>query len=301
MVSVPAVQICGVSVLSKGRLVTTAEIFDEYWLERERLPSPAAVISELGRRKDKPDLFTFAQRVPDTEPAHAYYYELDNFAVLPLSTYEHWLQQQIPATTRRNIRASEKRGVTIRVCEYDDDYVRGISSIYNEAPIRAGRQFWHFGKDLEAVRRENGTYAARSTFLAAYCGGALIGYLKIVWDKHTAAIMQILSMTAFRDSRPNNALMAEAVRQCCLRGVEYLLYEKFDYGKKTGDSLTRFKQNNGFTRMDVPRYYVPLTTKGAVVLRAGLHRHLKERVPEWIAAPFRQLRTKWDERRAAPG
>ena len=109
--------------------------------------------------------------------------------MLPISTYEHWLQQQIPAATRRNIRASEKRGVTVRVCRYDEDYVKGISSIYNEAPVRAGRRFWHFGKDLESVRIENGTYAARSTFLAAYRGEEMVGYLKMVWDKRTAAIM----------------------------------------------------------------------------------------------------------------
>jgi hypothetical protein len=234
--------------------------------------------------------------VPEVERAHPYYAEMDNYAVLPLSTFEHWTKVQIPATTKRNIRASEKRGISIRVCQYDDEYVRGISSIYNESPIRAGRRFWHHGKDIESVRRENGTYADRSTFLAAYYAAEMIGYLKVVWDQRTAAVMQILSKLAYRDHRPNNALMAEAVRQCCMRGIEYLLYEKFDYGKKSGDSLTRFKQNNGFTRMDVPRYYVPLTSKGALALRMGLHKDAKNRLPEWIGAPLRDIRQRWYDR-----
>src|SRR5262245_15100376 len=297
--SLPALQVGEATILMRGRFLKIAEIFDEYWLERDSLPNPQVVVAELRRNPSRPDLFTFAQRVPDVEPAYdEYHREFDNYAVLPISTYEHWFQRQLPAPARRNIRASEKRGITVRVCQYDDDYVRGISSIYNETPIRAGRKFWHFGKDLESVRIENGTYAARSTFLAAYFCDEMVGYLKVVWDKHTAAIMQILSKSAHRELRPNNALLAEAVKQCCSRGVNYLIYESFHYGNKTGDSLTRFKENNGFARMNIPRYYVPLTMKGVVALRTGLHRSAKERVPEWIATPLRDLRRKWHERKA---
>jgi len=297
-VSVPAVPVGGVSVVSKGRFLKTGQIFDEYWLQRALLPSYQAVIAELKNKKDRPDLFTFAQRVPDVDPAYGYYHEFDNYAVLSVSAYDEWLQKKIPAATRRNIRASAKRGIIIRDCAYDDDYVKGIMSIYNETPIRAGRRFWHFGKSFESVKAENGTYADRSTFLAAFRGEEMVGYLKIVWDVRTAAIMQILSKMSVSDGRPNNALMAEAVRQCCLRNVGYLLYEKFDYGNKVGDSLTRFKQNNGFSRMDVPRYYVPLTRTGALALGLGFHKNPAGRLPEWVAAPLRDLRTKWLERRA---
>ena len=295
-VQVQAIQLYGVDLLLRGRFIKTAQIFDEYWLEREALPSPETVIAALRAREDKPDLFVFTQRVPDIALNYHYRYELDNYAVLPLSTYEHWFQHQIPAATRRAIRASQKRGIQTRVCEYDSEYVQGISAIYNETPMRAGRRFWHFGKDLAIVQRENGTYAARSTYLAAYSCGEMVGYLKVVWDRRTAAIMQILSKISVRDCRPNNALLAEAVRQSCRRGIEYLLYERFDYGEKMGDSLTRFKQNNGFLRMDMPHYYVPLTTKGSLALRLGLHKNLKDRRPEWMAARFRALRTKWYER-----
>jgi hypothetical protein len=284
------------TLVCRGRILKIAQVFDEYWLERDRLPHPESVIEQLRALADKPDLFMFAQRVPDTEVAHSFYHEFDNYAVLPLTTYEQWFQHQVPSATRRNIRASEKRGVSIRVCEYDDEYVRGIRSIYDEAPIRAGRRFWHYGKDLEAVRRENGTYASRSTYLAAYFEGEMVGYLKVVWDTRTGAIMQILSKLSVREFRPNNALLAETVRQACMRNAQYLIYEKFDYGQKTDDSLTRFKQSNGFARMDIPLYYIPLTARGTIALRLGLHRSLKERIPEALAGRLRNLRTSWQMR-----
>jgi hypothetical protein len=257
--SVPAWQVDNVTVMVRGRFIKTASIFDEYWLETDKLPKPERIIADLREKENRPDIYTFAQRVPDLEPMYSFYLEWDNVAVLPISTYDHWFQKQISSAAKRNVRASEKRGVTVRVAEYNDDYIRGIMSIYNESQIRHGKKYWHYGKDFESVKKENATYAERSTFLAAYYQGEMIGYLKIVWDKYTGAIMQILSKMEFFENRPNNALLAEAVRQCCIRGVNYLLYEKFIYGNKNEDTLTKYKQNNGFVRMDVPRYYVPLT------------------------------------------
>jgi hypothetical protein len=291
-------QIGPATVVNFGRFLKIAEVFDEYWLDTDSLPDPEIVLAELHKKKDKPDLFTFAQRVPDGEPKYNFYLEWENIAAVPISTYEQWYQKQIPPATRRNIRASEKRGVTVRISEYDEKYIHGITSIYSESPVRQGRRFWHYGKDFETVKKENGTYAERSTFLAAYHQGEMIGYLKIVWDKHVARIMQILSKMAFMDIRPNNALLAEAVRQCCIRGVNYLLYYQFTYGNKSEDSLTKFKRNNGFVRMNIPRYYVPLTKKGSLVLHLGLHRNPRERLPEWIMSPARDLRAKWYEWRA---
>ena len=282
----------GVTVVSTGRFLRIGEIFDEYWLQRELLPSYEVVIAELIKRGNRPDIFTFAQRVPDVGLAYNYYYDFDNYAVLSLSIYDEWLHRKIPRTTRQNIRASAKRGIVVRVSAYHDDYVGGIMSIYNETPVRAGKRFWHFGKNFETVKVENGTYAERSTFLAAFRGQEMVGFLKIVWDVHTAAIMQILSKTSARRCKPNNALLAEAVRQCCLRNVGYLLYGKFDYGQKLGDSLTKFKRNHGFIRMDVPRYHVPLTRRGSLALRLGLHKNLAERVPDPIAAPLRSFWAK---------
>ena len=176
---------------------------------------------------------------------------------------------------------------------YDEDYVRGIMSIYNESPIRGGRRFWHYGKEFASVEAENGTYRDRATFLAAYVGTEMVGYLKIVWDTRSAAIMQILSKLRCRNTRPNNALLAEAVRLCAEKAVPYLLYEKYIYGGRTDSSLTRFKRENGFVRMDLPRFYAPITFRGKILLKLGLHRGLRRLIPGPLQSSLVRIRDKW--------
>lgn len=296
MVKTPAIQVGNCHVMVKGRLLKIAQIFGEYWLEKKNLPEPSSVLNVLQKMYHRPDIFTFAQRIPDAEPKYDYPYELINYAVIELESYDHWLKKQISSATRRNINSSHKRGVVVKTVPYDDAYVRGIMSIYNETPVRQGRKFWHYGKEFDAVRAENGTYAERSTYLAAYYQEEMIGYLKIVWDETTAALMQILSKLAHYDKRPNNALLAEAVSHCCSRGIKYFSYEKYIYGTKTDSSLTEFKRSNGFIRMDVPRYFVPLTAKGSLALRMGLHKDPKDRIPPELRKRLIHLRSKWYER-----
>jgi hypothetical protein len=75
------------------------------------------------------------------------------------------------------------------------------------------------------------------------------------------------------------------------------VYSKFDYGKRQSDGLRDFKERNGFARVDLPRYYVPLTPLGWVAFRLGFHRRLSERVPEFLAAGLRNIRAAWYGRR----
>ena len=91
-------------------------------------------------------------------------------------------------------------------------------------------------------------------------------------------------------------MIAEAVRACAERKVSYLIYENFNYGKKE-DSLSHFKEVNGFERVDTPRYYVPLTPLGRMALRFGLHHRIADRVPESVAEKLRDLRRAYYERR----
>jgi hypothetical protein len=50
---------------------------------------------------------------------------------------------------------------------------------------------------------------------------------------------------------------------------------------------------NGFQRVELPRYYVPITNLGRVALRLGLHHRLIDRIPESVAAKLRELRKAW--------
>jgi hypothetical protein len=197
------------------------------------------------------------------------------------------------------VRRAEKKGVEVREVPFDDALVHGIWEIYNETPFRQGKPFPHFGKDLDAVRREAATFLDRSYFFGAYCGEQLIGFIKLTDDETRiqSGIMNIVGMVQHRDKAPTNALVARCVRSCADREIPYLVYANFAYGNKQRDSLASFKLNNGFQRVDVPRYYVPLTPFGSTAFRLGLHKKLADHVPEPVLAKLRELRNQWYSRK----
>jgi hypothetical protein len=153
---------------------------------------------------------------------------------------------------------------------------------------------------LERAREYAGTFLDRTIYVGAFLDGSMIGFLKLVTDetRSMACIVHILSLLEHRDKAPTNALIAQAVRSCTDRGIRYLVYEHFSYGKKQGDSLARFKEANGFRRVELPRYYVSLTTVGRVGYRLSLHRKLVDHLPEFIAARLRGFRKAWHMRKS---
>jgi hypothetical protein len=60
--------------------------------------------------------------------------------------------------------------------------------------------------------------------------------------------------------------------------------------------LSHFKEVNGFQRMDLPRYYIPLTPLGRLAFRLGLHHRFIDRLPESLAGRLRDFRKSWHER-----
>ncbi|MBZ5688639.1 MAG: thiamine phosphate synthase [Acidobacteriia bacterium] len=146
------------------------------------------------------------------------------------------------------------------------------------------------------------TFLDRSMFIGAFLDDKLIGFLKLTSDEAQtqAALMNIVSMIQHRDKAPTNALIAQAVRSCAEREIPFLVYSNFAHGKKQRDSLSDFKKNNGFKRIDLPRYYVPLTGTGRVALRLGLHHKIAEHFPEPVIATLRQFRNAWYNRRVRP-
>ena len=106
-------------------------------------------------------------------------------------------------------------------------------------------------------------------------------------------MMQILSIIKDRDKEINNALLAKAVEVCAEKGIKYLTYAKFTYGKKGRDPVAEFKHHNGFEEIEIPKYYVQLTARGRVSLKIGLHREFSEMLPEGLSSSLRKLRTDW--------
>ncbi len=280
----------------QGRLCRIAHIDGDGY---KFLDDPEPFLVELRRSNLRVDLFTFMQKLPETSRKHPYPMELDNMAVLPVSTFDHWWTQQIGFKARNKAKQAEKRGIVVRELPFDDGLVRGIWEIYNECPIRQGRLFPHYGKSFDTVRKMSATFLDTSIFIGAFDADTLIGFIKLTADDTwtQAGIMHIVSFLRYRDKSPMNALIRQAVQSCAHRHISFLVYSQFAYGKKLRSSLSDFKERNGFRRFDIPRYYAPLTRWGSVAFSMGLHRRLSERVPETFAAKLREWRSAWYRRK----
>jgi hypothetical protein len=273
-----------------GRFLRIASIHDADFLEDGLDLDPAAVLRQFAVSGLKADLFTFSGSLCDPQAKHPYKYDWDNAAAACSTNYDAWWNS-LPQESRKNVRRSVKRGVSVRTATLDADLVRGIKRVYDETPMRQGRRFWHYGKDVERIRAENSSYLDRSEFIGAWHEDELIGFMKIVFVGHVARIMQILAMSAHQDKRPMNAMLARAMEVCHQRGATYLVYSKFTFGKKKNDDMAEFKRRNGFVQIDFPRYFVPLTLRGRLAYALKLHRGLIDLLPAGALQMLAKVRT----------
>jgi hypothetical protein len=280
------INVCGKQIKVQGKVVRIGRLdADKY----QFLDDPGPMLEGLRKSGKRIDLFTFMQRLPESKPKYRY----------PMEIFDQWWNQQIGFKARNKAKQAEKRGVTVREVPFDEVLVKGICQIYNECPFRQGKPFSHYGKNLETVNKEEATYLDSSTFLGAFLGAEMIGFVKMVHDETStqAGLMNIVSMIKHRDKAPTNALVAHAVRACAERKISYLVYSNFAYGKKERDSLSDFKERNGFQKMELPRYYVPLTSVGRMALRLGMHKKFTDHLPESVLAKLREYRNAWYTRK----
>jgi hypothetical protein len=290
-VEVPSVRIDGRTVVVKGRWLKVAAIKEHEFIPGDLIPDRDRFLEDIRKSGTKADIFTFCEPIDEPNPRSPFTFEFDNVAVAVTKDFEAWWNG-LPQESRKNVRRAAKRGVSVDVVRLSDDVVKGIKTLYDESPVRQGRRFWHYGKDLSRVRLENETYLERSEFLGAYFEGELIGYMKWVYVGNVARMMQIISANAHFDKRPTNAMIAKAVEICHQKGIHYLVYGKFKIGNKTVDQLAEFKQRNGFIQMNFPAYYVPLTIKGRLALKLRLHLGLHELLPAPVINSLWKIRAR---------
>lgn len=288
---VPALRVHDRDIISSGKFVCIARAHDEEWLENE-LDDPQACVSALKRSSLRADLFTFTQKPPETEPRYGYQVEFESIAAAPTSNFQAWWES-LPQETRKNVRRSRRRGVTVAVSPLDDDLVAGIATVNNESRMRQGRVNKHYGKSLEQVRKDHESFAERSDFICAYLDRELIGYLKVVYRGSVASVLNIVSKTCHHDKRPSNAMIAKAMELCKAKGISHLIYGKYYYGNKKNSPLLEFKVRHGFSQILVPRFYIPLTNWGEVCLRLRLYRGLSGILPPSIIDVGLKARAKW--------
>lgn len=225
------------------------------------------------------DVFTFVERKwcrTISNLPNSWSRANDNIAILETPNYEQWLKD-IGKKTRNMIRKAEKSGIVTAVAEPDEKFAEGIWKIYNETPIRQDRGFPHYGVALEIVKKD--VFSMRnSTYIGAYLNDELAGFITLVHGDQMAIISQILSLQKHWDKAVNNALVAKTVEFCAGQNIPWIMYGRMG----NHPSLDSFKQNNGFSRFELTRYYIPITRKGIIATKLGLHEQLKDRLPQSV-------------------
>jgi hypothetical protein len=228
-------------------------------------------------------IFTFVERkwcCPIANPPSTWTRTNDNIGLLEIKDYESWWSA-IGKKTRNMVRKAEKSGVNVTVVEPSDKLAEGIWKIYNETPIRQERAFPHYGEPLETVAG-NMNAAKKSTFIGAYIGEDLVGFIQLLYGDKIAILSNILTMQKHWDKSVNNAMLAKAVEVCAQKGNRWLMYGRIG----NHPSLDKFKENNGFVKYPVTRYYIPITGIGKLAIRLGLHQELKDALPQSIKDPL---------------
>lgn len=229
------------------------------------------------------DIFTFVERkwcCPSVEAPKGWLSSKDNIALLKIVPYDKWWSD-VGKKTRNMVRKAEKSGVKTVIAEPTDTFSEGIRKIFNETPVRQGRAFSHYGWTLEMVKR-NILGTPNSTFVGAYLEDELVGFVQLVQGDQIVVMAQILSLQKHWDKAVNNTLVAKAVEICAERNSAWLMYGRMG----NHPSLDNFKQNNGFTKYELTRYYVPLTRKGHIATKLGMHKEAKDAMPSSLKEPL---------------
>lgn len=273
-IEVPSLDVAGNIIVVEDRWLKIARVHRADWLETE-IANPEACIHALrdnARFGLCADIFTFSQKLPSIQPKYSYPLEWESLAAAR-ATFKKWWNQ-LPQETRKNVRRAQRRGVYVTVRTFDDDVVRAIISVNDNAPVRQGSANVHYGKTFDQAKRDYGAFLDRSEFFCANFENEIIGFIKVVYRGDVASILNLAAKPSHYDKRPVNALLAKVIERCEEKGILYLIYGMFNYGNKRNGSLREFKVRNGFEEVLVPRYYVPLTRWGRMCMGLKLHRGL---------------------------
>lgn len=243
---------------------------------------PSEILTEKIREMGV-DIFTFIERkwcftLPKTEKIRVKVNE--NVALLEIHSFNDWWKK-IGKKTRNMVRKAEKSGIETEKVVPNEKMAEGIWRIYNETPIRQNRSFPHYGMSL--IKIQENIFSLQNTIhIGAYFDDELVGFIQLIYDSNFAMISQILSLKKHWNKAVNNALIAKAVHVYAARGIKWLMYGRMG----NHPSLDKFKRNNGFVKFPLSRYFVVLTKKGKLAIKLGMHREMKDTLPESIKYPL---------------
>jgi hypothetical protein len=291
---VPVLQVNHHKLIAKGTWLKIAQVRGEEMMESE-LEDPeiyrAALMNDTDRIL-KADIFSFTQKLPATQPRYTYPMEWESISAIPLVSFKQWWEG-LPQETRKNVRRCQKRGVTIKVQEFDEDLIEGIREVNDDTPLRQDRRNAYYGLSSEETRKRYSEFVGRCDFICAYSGEEMIGFMHLVYRGDVAAILNLTAKPSHFDKRPSNALLAKGVEICEARGISHISYGLYNYGNKRNSSLREFKIRNGFKEILIPRYFVPVTRWGRLCMLAKLHRGLIGNLPSSVITAGLRVRALW--------
>jgi hypothetical protein len=267
-----------------GRILRTAKLRHEMC---DFLEDPPATIRKLRDGPRVADLFTFVPEIYSNHPVYPFHKEAIGLSVLTITGYKTWWER-LDFRVRNKIRKAQKTGVELRMVQLTDDFAQGVERIYNESPVRQGKKFWHFGKNASAIKEELSSFLDRSFLVGAFYKGGLIGFMKLFHGENVLRTVHIIAKLKHRDKPVMDALIAKAVELCEQNRVGHL-----QYGSWAEGGVGAFRVKHGFERVDVPRYFAPLGSRGELMLKLNLHRPIREHVPEGWRVLLRGLRGRW--------
>lgn len=292
-IRIPAIMVGDDTLIATGKRLRIARIRGEE-MRAKAIEAPELYLESIKENRQilKADIFTFAQKLPATEPRYSYRMEGESIAAITLITFKQWWER-LPQESRKNVRRSQKRGVILSIRSLTSDVVEGIRGVNDDSPMRQGVKNAYYGLTSEETVKRYGEFEGRCDFICAYSGEEMIGFLHLVYREDVAAILNLTVKPSQLDKRPANALVAKAVEICESRGISYITYGNYNYGNKRDSSLREFKIRNGFEEILVPRYYVPLTVWGKLCIGMNLHRGLIGILPPSVISVGLRARIMW--------
>jgi CelD/BcsL family acetyltransferase involved in cellulose biosynthesis len=198
--------------------------------------------------------------------------------VLPLAADPDAVARQYAASVKRNIRASEKHGITVARIETERDLTTTYWRLHVETRRRLGvmpQPLTFFRLLWDRILSHDLGFA-----LLAYSGTTPVaGAVFLSWNE-TVIYKFGASDSASWNLRPNDALMAEAIRIGCEQGRG-----RFDFGRSdaSAEGLRRFKR--GWGAHEEPLIYSVIGSDPRP--RGGHSERLVETIvrhsPAWVA------------------
>ena len=276
--------IANTEISTNGNFFRVARLRHE-WME---FPDDPSALIEKMKQKPAADLFTFLQEAHYSRPEFPFYRENSSASLLTIKSLDDWWNN-LHFKARNKARKAQKTGVEIAETDLDDDFIADVQKLYNESPLRQGRKFTHYGKDFAVVKEDLASLAGKTIFVGAYLNDELIGFMKLFVGNGIIRIIHILAMLAHRDKCVTDALIGRAVKICDEKNIFHL-----HYGNWASRGLGAFRAKYNFQRHDCPRYFVPLTARGKLMMGLRLHRPLRERLPQSWADRLVGLRNQWN-------